>query len=188
MIGFRESTIEGEAELLERDLPHADVLIRRGVEPTRLLDDLEAALQEKLGMAIEVGARSEARPTLVLRGSLHALAPDSESPDQLPAIELHPTAQGLAKGGGLAKGTNAVGRASTLLPLILAAAAGMPVVDETRDAMDMVNVRLHHGPGSVRDLEEVLRELTATTGLEVAIESRTVEIVSVSEEAETADL
>lgn len=85
-------------------------------------------------------------------------------------------------------GSVATGPAAPVLTMLLARAVGMPVVDETIDALQVVQVRIHRSAMGTANVEQVLRNVVAQSGLELSIETRSTEVVVVSAGTESAEL
>jgi hypothetical protein len=173
-IGYEEHQVRGDAALLEREL-RADLVVRDGVAPADLLDDLEQALRERAGMDVALQLAAELSDVLVLRGSLVGVEAAAESSERQ-TLHIY-TDQRDEEPGGAGFGE---GPAATTLASLLARGLNLPVVDETIGGEDIAKVRLHHSATNTTQIESVLRNLESQSAFELSVEKRSIEMLRVS--------
>ena len=154
----------------------ADVVRRDGASDEALVDDLPYVLGERLDLGLNFEIVSEPAATLVLRGSIGDVPPDSE---QDGARVLHVFAdrrdEDPRRGAG--------GRVSDLAVLVdmLSRHLDMPVVDETAGPVaEPFRVRLHGGSQMPQELDPLIENLEAQSDLDIAVEQRPNRVVVVS--------
>lgn len=174
-LGVRRSAVRFEGGARNVRIT-ADVVRRDGASEEALVDDLPYVLGERLDLGLAFRVVSEPAATLVLRGSIGDLPPDSE---QDGARVLHVFAdrrdEDPRRGAG--------GQVSDMAALadMLSRHLDMPAVDETTGPVaEPFRVRLHGGSQTAQELDPLIENLEAQSDLDIAVEQRPNRVVVVS--------
>ncbi|MYD72314.1 MAG: M56 family metallopeptidase [Acidobacteria bacterium] len=174
-LGVRRSAVRFEGGARNVRIT-ADVVRRDGASEEALVDDLPYVLGERLDLGLNFRVVSEPAATLVLRGSIGDVVPDSEQ-DGARVLHVFTDRRDEDPRSG------AGGRVSDTAALadMLSRHLDMPVVDETNGPVaEPFRVRLHGGSQIPQDLDPLIENLEAQSGLDIAVEQRPNRVVVVS--------
>jgi TonB family protein len=168
-LGIARYAISADLELLRTEV-HCDLVLRKGAKVDEYVLALEKALRNEYKLPVRMSFRDEEREVIVAKGS-YALRPLQNTGDGTQVHIYHrelDTDPGSAGGGT----TSVAG-----LLEVLARTLQCPVVSEVEPSDAGVRYAIHRDAGQTAYVDDVLRNVSAQTGLVFKRQTRPVRIL-----------